>query len=445
LLGRSATIRAQRFDGFVSELVDTELPGLISRVRIIVWGINYAPEETGIGPFNTGMCEWLAAKGHSVEMVTTFTYYPAWRKAPRDRGRLFRTDLINGIRVRRNWHYVPGRVSALKRMLHEASFIGTSFLRLFFSKRPDVLVVVSPPLPLGFAARILCTLWRRSYLFHVQDLQPDAAVSLGMLKPGAFTQILYWLETVAYRGATVVSGISEGMLRAFASKKVAREKLILFPNWIGGLPKARDAAIVLQAKAGFCAKHKLDPSNPLAVYSGNIGEKQGLLGVLDAAATPQGRLITWVIAGDGAGKAALEARKARDSLANVALLPLQPLKDFEQMLLAADACLVTQQRGSGQFFFPSKLLTLLTHGCPIVAVADESSELATAVQDASAGELVVPGDGDGLALAVARVASADSAQRAARAENGRRWVSQFERERVLGEFEIRLASIARRS
>jgi colanic acid biosynthesis glycosyl transferase WcaI len=129
----------------------------------------------------------------------------------------------------------------------------------------------------------------------------------------------------------------------------------------------------------------------------------------------------------------------------VALLPLQPLKDFEQMLLAADACLVTQQRGSGQFFFPSKLLTLLTHGCPIVAVADESSELATAVQDASAGELVVPGDGDGLALAVARVASADSAQRAARAENGRRWVSQFERERVLGEFEIRLASIARRS
>lgn len=427
----------------VSELVDQRCPVLIAAVRIIVWGINYAPEETGIGPFNTGMCEWLSSRGHEVEMVTTFAYYPVWRKSSADRGQLFRTDAINGVRVRRCWHFVPTRVTAWKRILHEATFIGSSFLRLLFLRRPDVLVVVSPPLPLGVPARMLCFLWRRPYIFHVQDLQPDAAVSLGMLKPGVFTRTLYWLESVAYQGAAVVSGISAGMHDAFVSKRVPAGKVMRFPNWIRDSVVDQGPVPELAAKAVFCSKLGLDPSKPLAVYSGNVGEKQGLSGILDAASTAQGRGIQWIIAGDGAGRSVLEERMVRDGLSNVLLLPLQPAGGFHEMLFAADACLVTQQRGSGQFFFPSKLLTLLTHGRPVVAVADDSSELAVAVKDAVAGQVVAPGNADGLAHAVGILAAADSLQRIRWAENGRRWVSQFERNRVLGEFEKRMAAIAR--
>lgn len=417
---------------------------LNSGVRIIVWGINYAPEETGIGPFNAGMCEWLVDRGHEVEMVTTFAYYPAWKKGTADRGRVFRTDSINGVKVRRCWHFVPARVTAIKRMVHEATFIATSFLRLLFTKRPDVLVVVSPPLPLGVPARILGLFWRRPYVFHVQDLQPDAAVSLGMLKPGAFTRVLYWLESVAYGGAAVVSGISKGMQQAFASKGVTAGKLMLFPNWIRGAIEDHGAISESAAKASFCTKHRLDPFRPLAAYSGNLGEKQGLSGILDAAATAQGRGIQWIIAGDGAGRVGLEDRMGREALSNVLLLPLQPAGQFEEMLFAADACLVTQQRGSGQFFFPSKLLTLLTHGRPVIAVADDSSELAVALREAGAGKIVNPGDADGLTRAVDDLAAADPSCRTRWAENGRRWVSQFERGKVLSDFERRLVAIARR-
>ena len=59
-------------------------------MRILVWGINYAPEVTGIGPYNTVMCEYLQAQGHDVEMVTTFSYYPAWKKRPEDRATFWR-------------------------------------------------------------------------------------------------------------------------------------------------------------------------------------------------------------------------------------------------------------------------------------------------------------------------------------------------------------------
>jgi colanic acid biosynthesis glycosyl transferase WcaI len=85
-------------------------------------------------------------------MVTTFSYYPTWRKLPEDEGKLYRTDIVNGVPVHRCWHFVPERVSTLKRIIHEATFITTSFLRLLVLARPDVLVVVSPPLALGAAA-----------------------------------------------------------------------------------------------------------------------------------------------------------------------------------------------------------------------------------------------------------------------------------------------------
>src|SRR3712207_2578238 len=113
-------------------------------MRIIVWGINYAPEFTGIAPHSVAVCEFLHTRGHDVEMVSTFPYYPTWRKRPEDRGQVYRTDIVNGVRVHRCWHFVPPRVSALKRILHEGTFVATSTVRLLGLRRPDVYVVVSP-------------------------------------------------------------------------------------------------------------------------------------------------------------------------------------------------------------------------------------------------------------------------------------------------------------
>ncbi|PYL16547.1 MAG: hypothetical protein DMF46_02630 [Verrucomicrobia bacterium] len=139
-------------------------------MRVIVWGINYAPEITGIAPHNVALCEFLQRRGHDVEMVTTFSYYPAWRKRAEDRRRFFRTDRINGVQVHRCWHFVPGRVSAWKRIVHEATFVLTSTMRILLLRRPDVYVVVSPPLLLGAAGWVVATLKRAPFIFHVQDL-----------------------------------------------------------------------------------------------------------------------------------------------------------------------------------------------------------------------------------------------------------------------------------
>src|SRR5688572_1879232 len=176
--------------------------------RILVWGINYSPEVTGIAPYNTLLCEFLASRGHRVEMVTTFPYYPAWKKRSGDRGKWFRTETKGAVVVHRSWHYVPRRVTAWRRICHEASFVLTSFLRMLFLSPPDLFVVVSPPLLLGPAAWLIGFIKSAPFLFHVQDLQPDAAMALAMLKKGVLVRGLYRLEGIAYDKAAAVSAIS---------------------------------------------------------------------------------------------------------------------------------------------------------------------------------------------------------------------------------------------
>jgi putative colanic acid biosynthesis glycosyltransferase WcaI len=405
-------------------------------MRVIVWGINYAPEITGIAPHNVALCEFLRGRGDDVEMVTTFAYYPAWRKSAQDRHLLFRTDVINGVPVHRCWHFVPERVSAWKRIIHEATFVLTSTLRALSLKRPDVYVIASPPLLLGMAAWFVSRIKGAPFVFHVQDLQPDAAVGLGMLRAGWFTHALYWLESFAYKHATRVSGISEEILDAFRRKGVPEQKLILFPN---GVAVPESAEIPVRGK--FRAKHGFTGDEFLAIYAGNLGIKQGLDVLLDAAETlGTERNIRIVIAGDGAARETLEKDARSRNLANVTMLPLQFGEDYKELLVDADVSLITQQSGSGNAFFPSKLLVTLAYAGPVVTVADEGSALACAVKVGGFGRNLPPGEPKQLANALRDLAQ-DRQLLRDWALAGREYVKRFEHSRVLGDFVTRLGSL----
>lgn len=413
-------------------------------MNITVWGINYAPEATGIAPYNTGLCEFFAARGHDVRMLTTFTYYPQWEKAATDRGRLWRTDTLNGVPVHRCWHYVPaaGSVTTARRVWHELTFGITSTLRAITLPRADVWVVISPPLALGFFAWLVTRLRGGEFIFHVQDLQPDAAVGLGMVKPGVFTRALYALEAFAYRKAALVSGISGGMMRAFASKDVSAEKRIYFPNWIG----ANSTTTVTGAEmANARMRHGVAAGALLAFYSGNLGRKQGLEVLVEAAGVLASeakvtRPVVIVIAGDGAARAELAAKISMRGIDNIRLLPLLADADYRALLGAADVSLITQAAGTGQFFFPSKLLTVLAAGKPVLAVADADSELARSVADGGFGVITPPGDAPALAARL-RALAVDPAPLVEWAACTA-WVKQFDAAGVLGQFAAEMEKLA---
>lgn len=415
-------------------------------MRIIVWGINYAPEQTGIGPYNTALCEFLAERGHEVEMVTGFEYYPHWEKKPGDRGRFFRDDERAGVKIHRCWLFVPRQVQALKRMAHELSFVISSLARVLFLKRPDTYVVVSPPLLLGLAGAVAGFLKRAPFVFHVQDLQPDAAIRLGMLRGDRWlARILYGLESLSYSSATRISGISPGIVRLLSEKKVPAHKILYIPN---GVTFPSDPP----ASGRFRERHGISPEAFIVLYSGNLGLKQGLSALIDAAlhfwqrdtdrARPGVRPVMFVIAGTGASRGQLAAQVEREKLGNVLMLPLQPEEAYREMLIDADCCAITQQSGTGALFFPSKLLTTLAFSKPVLSIADADSDLALAVKDGAFGINVLPGSPEAVVDALDRW-TLPGTDLQTLGEQGREYVSQFEMREVLGRCEESLRRLVR--
>src|ERR1700730_10371542 len=170
-----------------------------------------------------------------------------------------------------------------------------------------------------------------------------------MLRAEWVTRALYWIEAFAYKHATRVGGISEEILDAFRRKGVPEEKLILFPN---GVARPNDADI--PARDGFRAKHGFATDEFLAVYAGNLGVKQGLDILLDAADRLRNDTsIRIVLGGDGAERAALAQEVADRGMTNVSMLPLSFGLDYKELLVDANVSLITQQSGSGNAFFPS--------------------------------------------------------------------------------------------
>jgi colanic acid biosynthesis glycosyl transferase WcaI len=404
-------------------------------MNILVWGINYSPEVSGIAPFNTALCEFLVGRGHEVTMLTTFPYYPQWKKRPEDSGKWSQTETINGVNVVRVWHYVPKKLSSLKRIVHEATFLKLSFCRALLLGKFDVAVLVSPPLGLGFFGWLFSRIKGTPFVFHVQDLQPDAAVSLGMLKPSRFTQLLYQLEALAYAKAAGVSGISRGMVRAFERKNVPAEKIILFPNGV-----AAPVADFFPAPGAFRRRHQIPTGTCVATYSGNLGAKQGLDILLDAAEKLMDRPVKIVICGDGARRAEMERQVAERKLKNLLLLPLQDEAGYREMQVDTSISLITQHKGTGQFFFPSKLLSAMLFSKPVLAVGDADSELALAVLDSHCGWVVPPDDSASLAAALVEMCSPEKQR--VMGENGKKWVAQFAFDTVHGQFERVLLKLA---
>lgn len=406
-------------------------------MRILVLGINYWPEETGIAPYNTWRCEYLASRGHEVTMCTTFPYYPMWRVADQYRGRVWQREERNGVTILRSWTWVPQRVNSLKRILHEASFLAFSLVRALSAQKPDVLLIESPPLGLALTAALLSRWWKVPFDYDVMDLQPDAAANLGMLPSGNLIRSLYWLERFAYRHATLVSTLNEGMRQRIISKSIPPEKVVLFA------PRAEDDLFTIRASdaEAFLQAHELQQKF-LVVHSGNMGVKQGLGVILDAAALSRQRPeIVYMLVGDGAAKPDLKAKAASLRLDNLRFLPLQDSAQFRSMLAAADVSLVTQQKSVSDIVFPSKTVTYLAAGCPVIASVSEGSEVARVVRDSGAGFVVAPEDPVQLVTAILRLQNRQ-AERTAMARAGREYAREhWDGARISSQMELELLKV----
>jgi colanic acid biosynthesis glycosyl transferase WcaI len=363
-------------------------------MRVLIVGLNYAPEVVGIGPYTTELAEHLAASGHRVSVLAGFPYYPHWRIDPGYQGkRPFLVETINGVRVIRSPILLPGtRQTAFRRILFDSSLSVTALMGSLGIGQIDTVICVSPPLELALTAWLIARSRRATLLLHLQDLVPDAALSVGMMREGAAVGIARRLERFVYARADRITVISQGFFDNLVAKGVPAEKLQVLPNWVetGKFNVEPDHAI----RASLGAAN----GETLALHTGNMGAKQGLETVLGAAAELVDENVVVALIGDGSHRRQLEAHATRLGLQNLKFLPLQA--DLPATLAAADVLVLSQRGTVIDSVAPSKLLSYMAAGKPVVAAVNELSEAGRMIRTANCGVVVPPEQPEALAGAL---------------------------------------------
>jgi len=355
----------------------------------------FPPEVAPIGVMVSELAQDLALAGHEVTIFTGFPNHP--------RGVIFAgyhcqltgqaERLSAGVIVRRNWLYVTQSQSFLPRVLNYLSFALSTLLSAIYN-RQDVYLIISPPLSNFFIGMMLRLLGRR-YVLNVQDIYPDAAVAVGVLRNSVLIGILKRVERLAYRMADTITVISKGFRSSLIAKGVSAEKLMVISNWIN-LDEIQP-----QPKINpFSVSHKIS-DRFVVLYSGTIGLVSGAEILTEVAQLlEEEAAIALMIVGEGIVKSRLQVEAEARKLKNIRFLPFQPRELLPELLSTASVGIVTLKPGHGANSVPSKILGYLAAGRPVIASVDPASDTWAFVEEAECGICVVPGDAPALADAI---------------------------------------------
>jgi colanic acid biosynthesis glycosyl transferase WcaI len=362
----------------------------------------FTPDNLSTAVLMAELAQDLQALGHRITVVTTTPHYNLTPEALAQQplrprwGRWLQESELHGIRVL-HVQVAPKGSRVWARAFDYVRYHGIGTLAgWLLVKKPDVLLAPSPPLTIGVHAWLL-SLWHRApFVYNVQEIYPDVAVRLGMLRNRQIIRAMAWLEIFVYRRSRVITVISEWFRRALVAKGVPTDAVRVIPNFV-------DTALMQPGERpnAFSTAHNLD-GKFVVLYAGNIGLTQDFASVLTAAHNVMHLSdMHFVMVGGGARWAWLQDQLRQRNLKHVTLLPHLHHSRTPPMYAASDLCLVPMKPGMAQETFPSKIYTIMAVARPVIVASEADSELSWLVETVDCGWAIPPADAEALTTALA--------------------------------------------
>jgi colanic acid biosynthesis glycosyl transferase WcaI len=392
-------------------------------MNILVLCPHFRPDVAPTGEVMTRIADELVGRGHRMHVVTALPWYEQHAVEPGWDGQLVRTERTAWGAISRVHPFptdkrdIPARALAFGGFTALATAVAST-IRM----KPDVVLAMSPPLTLGAAGWLTSRLRSVPFVFNIQDVFPDVAVELGLLKGRRVIAAASWLERETYRRADAVTVLSDELADNVRSKLRRTgdhrgDSVRVIPNFV-------DTAWIQPSHRDNDYRHQYGlVGKRVVMYAGNVGMSQALDLVLDAATELAVEDdVVFVVNGGGAARPDLERRAA--GMSNVRFIDMQPKARLPAVLAAADVHVVPLKRGLAWSSVPSKLYSILAAGRPIVASVDPGTEVARTVERAGAGLSVPPDDGHAFTKAIRHLLEHDGEARSM-GESGRRFVESW--------------------
>jgi glycosyltransferase involved in cell wall biosynthesis len=370
-------------------------------VRILVLNQYFHPDRSATSQLLTELCEDLS-QHHDVFVVTGRPSYNA-AEGSASSG-LVSKELYGRVRVARVWSTAFNRGQMLGRLTNYGTYVASSVAGAFAVQRPDVVVALTDPPPIGLIGAFAARLRGVPFVLVTKDIFPDVAVQLGALTNRTAIGALQLMKSTLLGSADRVVSIGRDMRARLLEAGVPAPKIVTIHDWSdGSAVRPLDSPSPLRIRRGWGDRF-------VVMHSGNVGLSQDLDTVIEAA----DRLrhhddVLFAIVGEGASKARLQQAVADRGLDNVEFLPFQDKADLSESLGAADVHLVTLKRGLAGYIVPSKVYGILAAGKPFIAAVEQGSEPDLIVGEFGCGVRIEPGDPEALAETVLEMRDADLA------------------------------------
>jgi len=401
-----------------------------TKMRISLITITYPPEIGGAAHLIHELALGLKEKGHQVCVLTGYPSYNIKDVPPQYRRGSRMTEEIDGVTVRRiRFVNLPRESIAARGFQHFMYGLWLSWLWLR-SPKADRALVFSPPLPLPWMIVLLGRLRRPLAAVNIQDLFPREAVELGVLKNRLLIGLFEAMERQVYRLAAGVTVHSPGNREHVISRGGRPEKVRVIYNWVN-----TDQIRPGPRMNDFARQHDLS-GRFVVSYAGTMGWAQDMGTIVDCARRLSSRPeILFLMVGDGVEKEKAVSAAKSLGLANILWLPMQPLAVYPQILAASDVSMINLHPELRTPVVPSKLLSIMSAGRPVVASLPAESDARAIIADAGCGVCVEAGNGAALADAILNM-QADPAAAEAMGRRGREYVeSHFSRSICIDQME----------
>jgi colanic acid biosynthesis glycosyl transferase WcaI len=312
----------------------------------------------------------------------------------------------------------PKSNGKMAKLFNYLTFTCTAFFAAPFVRRPDAVLIVSPPFWLALVGLFLKYFRRCPVIYNAQDLFPEAYLASGEFRPGWFTDILSKLMMLIYRRSDRITVVTNSFVKTIAAQGIDAAKIVSIPNYV-------DTSMVTPRprRNSFSRTHGLDDKF-VVMYAGNIGYTHDVELLVEAseklAPLKEVRIL---VVGGGSKKSDLVRMAERRGTDNLLFLERQPDELLSKLLATADVFVYASKPGAGEASFPGRIYNYLRAGRPIVASVDSEFDLAHFLRETGAGVVTDPGNAESLCQAIQTLYH-DASARERMGRNGRAYMER---------------------